>query len=249
MPKTSKDKDEVAINFDSFMHDWHQQLSAIISSSAFGKSKLEACYRRIAVLNSWRLDVLAPILDERVLQFFLEFQNDALQSLVFASAGAWRPALQCLRSGIEDALHCIYYKDHPVEYVLWERGKFRMGFTALAKYLEEHPLIADNTSALGAVIKIKHEYSTLSRAVHGHKLFRMTVDGTDGTVLFSANSASLGAYHTRQRATISSLSTALAFLFHDQLQGTRHGQLRKAMKPLILVNAATELKQAFGVHI
>ncbi len=246
MPRRSKD--EVSHNFASFMTDWRQQFRSAVNSATSPGSKLEDCYRRIAVLNSWRIDVLSPTLGEPFLQFFLEFQNDALQSLVFASAGAWRPALQSLRSGIEDALHCLYYKDHPVEYRLWEAGRFKIGFAELSKYLEGHPDLRDSEGALDALARIKGEYGTLSRAVHGHRLFRMTGSNEEGTVLFSKSHSSLGAYRTRQAETTSSIATTLAFLFHEQIQGTRQPALRKVLKPMIPPKAAIELKRS-GVHI
>ena len=93
---------------------------------------------RIASLQAWRTHLESRI-TEGSLAFFLEAQNDALTSHVFASLGSWRSALKALRSCIDNVLFCVYYKDHSVELDLWHSGKHKPSFNELFNYMENHP--------------------------------------------------------------------------------------------------------------
>ena len=206
-------------------------------------------YRSLVSLQAWRVELLAPTIDAGALEFFLEAQNDGLVSHVSARNGQWRLALKSLRSVIEGVLNSLYYKDHPVELELWNRGEFRIGFTELSKYFEKHPLNNSVPNKLNGVNVLAAEYATLSKAVHGSaKTFRMSAE--DSPLLWNADFANVGKWRTRERTVLLGINLVLLMMFHSYLDGAKNKNLRKAMSLLIESKTKkSEIKKTFGVHL
>lgn len=61
-------------------------------------------YLAVVSLQGWREFVFQKTQSESAAEFFLECQNDALQSLALSLVGMWRPALQSLRAALEGGL-------------------------------------------------------------------------------------------------------------------------------------------------
>src|SRR6267142_2627403 len=94
---------ELAANFNGFRADWTAQ--ATENWKALESLKIyEESYRRIACLHALKNEIVLPNFSEGSAAFFLEAHNDALVSHVNAFSGAWRSALQALRSCIENSL-------------------------------------------------------------------------------------------------------------------------------------------------
>jgi hypothetical protein len=184
-------------------------------------------YRRIASLQGWR-SFLDGRISDPCLSFFLEAQNDALVSHVLANLGSWRSSLKSLRGCIENILFSLYYKDHPIEYILWEKGQHKPPIYEFIKYFENHPLRIMDPS-IDALPSIKNEYSILSRAVHSSaKSFRMTKDAKR-TLLWSNSPESLGRWQTREASILLNLNLLLLAIFRDNLTGTAAKSLREAV--------------------
>jgi hypothetical protein len=244
-----KTRDEISINASEFTRGVLKEMrSTSRSVKTLDPSFNDECYRRLVAINSWRLDVFSTSLGEDVLSFFLESQNDALLSLVSASVGAWRPALQSLRACMENALFFLYFADHPVELRLWELGQYKIGVSEIIAYLEKHPDLRDSSIAKGALQGLQKEYGTLSRAVHGHRQFQMTKGNTSGVLLFKAQKSDIGAYKTRQAAVLSSLNKLLIAMYHSRLEGTRVPGLRKLIAKMLPPDVLQTIKTEFGVH-
>lgn len=146
--------------------------------------------------------------------------NDALVSHVSASFGAWRSSLQALRSCLENALCSIYYKDHPVELLLWAQGRYRIGFAELHRYLSEHPSLVKYELHLTGLDIIADEYATLSKAVHASAAsFRMT-DPASMVLLWSNEPAKIGMWAARERKVLEGLSLLMICMHSERLQGT-----------------------------
>jgi hypothetical protein len=182
-------KDEIEANFDRFVSRTDDELARVRASLTARRSVYLDCYVRIAALNGWRELLLSNTISASSLAFFLEAQNDALTALVFARFGSWRSANKSLRDCIENILFCLYYKDHSVELKLWHLGQFRIGFSAAHKYLKEHPDIRRVSKDVTGLEQLKSEYATLSKAVHGAHVFRMS-GGPGATRLWSDEVAS-----------------------------------------------------------
>jgi hypothetical protein len=162
------------------------------------------------------------------LSFFLEAQNDALTSHVFANLGSWRSALKALRSGIENVMFCLYYKDHSVEFTLWEMGQHKPPISDYMSYLERHPRRIKEPS-VDPIPHLQTEYATLSKAVHASaKNFRMTKD-VKGTLLWSPSLASFGQWQTRAIAVLLNLNLLLLVHFRNELRGAGAAPLREAV--------------------
>lgn len=212
---------------------------------ADGKIFLDA-YRRLATLNSWRADVLAPLINPDVMAFVLEAQNDGICSLSFATVGAWRTSLQSLRSMIENTVLGLYFADHLVEHQLWLEGSFKIGFGALAEYFKAHPAHRNLPSQVDPIPILREEYDTLSRAVHGRAPFRMTKDAAS-TIVCNPSAALRGAYLTRQRETLRGISLLNLMLFSQHLQGTKQQALRELLSHTFSPQVKTMIRSNYSV--
>ena len=117
-------------------------------------------------IQAIKTDLIVPCYAAGSAAFFFEAHNDALVSHVSASTGAWRSALQALRSCIENTLAAVYYNDHPIELELWQSSRFMLGFSELLGYMEKHPRLSPLGVQLSGLAAMKTEYATLSKAVH-----------------------------------------------------------------------------------
>lgn len=221
---------EIEHNYIAFDAKWQDDMMVVSSSLSTHKDKYLTSYKRLTSLQAWRTTVINARVSKESASFFLEAQNDALVSHVFARMGSWRSALKALRSCIENVLFCLYYNDHPVELELWTRHKHKIGFTALCEYFNSHPLVIDipdpNVVGLNTLIP---EYAELSKAVHGSaKAFTMT-SGVDATQLWIDKIDSLGAWSAREGKTVLGVNLLLMTLFREELQGAKQESLRKSI--------------------
>ncbi len=240
--------DEIDLNGEVFRCKWLTDIASNAATLAC-HAKLIASYRRVTALQALRTSLIQPIFTPEVAAFFVEAQNDALTSHVLASFGAWRPALNTLRSCIEDVFGTFYFKDHPVELQLWSKGKFRLGFSSTLKYFQEHPALTSVGAWLDGLEILKEEYATLSKAVHGSaKSFRMTED-IAGILLWNDEIAKLGAWDTRHKRVLEGVSLLTICMFADHLKGAAHPQLRSILSFVLGNNRRAQLKTELHVHI
>lgn len=239
---------EIIANYEAFSADLPAQLIANFESFKDNRKLIES-YARIASLNAIKVDLVEPIFSGGAAQFFFEAHNDALLSHVNASMGSWRPALQSLRSFLENTLAAIYYNDHPVELIKWENGDFRISPKELREYICEHPSLAPIMSELDLRAILESEYATLSKAVHGsNSLFRMT--SSDGkTNIATASLPELGKWASREREVVNLCVVILVAIFKDQLDGAKLPILRKALGISLLSKSRAALKSNLGITI
>lgn len=206
-------------------------------------------YRRIVSLQAWRSELLEKIIQGDADDFFKEAQNDALMSHSLARQGAWRVALMCLRSCIENTLFGIYYSEHPVELKQWSTGAHRLGFTEAVTYLSKHPMLLKISEQISGIELIKSEYATLSRAVHGSsKNFRVTKSGEiEG--LNVVDVTELSKWATREKNTLIGINFIMLALFRDNIAGAANINLRKAISVVIPENKHNQVKSEFLVQL
>ncbi|MEP0707545.1 MAG: hypothetical protein ABJL17_13015 [Parvibaculum sp.] len=239
---------ELEANYQTFRADWISQAAAnqvALASSKFYRDS----YRRIACLQAMKADLVSGNFSPESAAFFLEAQNDALVSHVSASSGAWRPALQSLRSCIENVLNSIFYNEHPVELLLWKSGRHKMTFTDLHKYFVAHPALSSYPGTLTGLVEIKNEYATLSKAVHASAAnFRMT-DGAAAILLWSTDASRASMWSTRERKVIQALCLLMCCLNKERLQGTKLTGLRQILYFSIGTQKRAELKKSLKISI
>lgn len=240
--------DELDANAAAFLNRWKKDLDQNFASLA-SNEKFVKSYRRIAALQALRSTLILPCYDNEIGDFFVEAQNDALTSHVFASFGAWRSSLKALRSCIEDTFGALFFKDHPIELRLWKTGDFKLGFTSTHKYFVDHPdlyLCREGVSGLDA---LKEEYATLSKAVHGSaKGFRMT-ENSAGLLLWNSEASKLGSWETRHKKVIEGLCLLVVSLHAPKLQGASHPNLRAVLGHAIGSGRRKQLREQLHVHI
>ncbi len=240
--------DEVDENHAVFTKDWREGLNATLAELTLSTSSYVESYRRLVSFQAWRSEVLEQELNEEALNFFIEAQNDVLVSHAMAACGSWRTALKGLRSGIENILSCLYYKDHPVELELWLLGKHRLGFSEVLRYFQNHPKLKGLRIAVTGLDNLEKEYATLSKAVHASaKPFRMTKNGCVN--LWSADKQQLSQWLTRQRKVVENINVLLLALYHHQLEGAAFPGLRKAISLAISPKKCTDIRASMKVNI
>lgn len=240
---------ELDRSFEQFTTHWQQDRTDAFDQLDAHREIFRLSYRRIASLQAWRAYIVEPMMSSESIAFFLEAQNDALASHINARVGAWRSALQALRSCIENVLCSLYYKDHPVEARMWQIGTHRLAFSALLSYAQNHPDINGLPASITGLADIASEYSTLSRAVHASASgFRMTQDGSV-VQLFAANKPNLGRWSSRERLAIASVNLILLAFYREELDCTKQRDLRKAVSFSIHNDKKAQIRAELGVRL
>jgi hypothetical protein len=238
---------ETEANFDTFGGDWRKHMADVSAELTKQRPKYLESYRRIVSLQAWR-SFLESRVSDASLSFFLEAQNDALTSHVFASLGSWRSSLKALRSGIENVMFSLYYKDHPVEFTLWEAGHHKPPISDFVSYLERHPLRIKEAT-VDPIPHIQAEYATLSKAVHASaRNFRMTKD-IKTTLLWSSALPTLGQWQAREAAVLLNLNLLLLVHFRNDLTGAAGAPLREAVSLAIAPSKYSDIKTHLGVAL
>jgi hypothetical protein len=239
--------DEIRSNFEGFTAEWRQDLAAVTTELDRSNSDFLRSYRRMVSLNGWRELILRKSVSADSLGFYLEAQNDALVSHVFARMGSWRSSLKALRSSIENVMFSLYYKDHPVELSLWGEGRHIMNFSELISYFEKHPLVRKTAKELPILELLKNEYRVLSKSVHGSAAtFRMSGPRTQ---LWSGSQASLRSWGTRESHTVAGINLLLIVLFQSDLQGASHLGLRQALALAVPSKYHRQIKESLRITL
>lgn len=239
---------ELDQNWTTFFAGWTAQARKNWKELNHDK-RFSASYRRLCAINAWKTSSAVRKLTPESVEFLHEAHNDVLVSHVAAGTGAWRLALQSLRSCIENVLCALYFTDHPVELKLWEIGQFRIGFSDLHTYFMKHPTLRGRSRDLCGLNTLKTEYSTLSKAVHASaREFRMT-DKIPEVLLWSTEEKKIGIWSTRERKVVEALCLLLMTYFCEHLTGTKNTALRQMLFFALSSNKRELVKQQLHVSI
>lgn len=242
------DSNAISTNYTAFSKKVPEMISANFAEFR-GHEKLIQSYARIAAVNSIKVELISRHFSSGAAEFFYEAHNDLLISHVNASFGSWRPALQSLRSFMENSLAALYYSDHPVELEKWSTGKFSITPRELREYASEHPLVEPLSKTIAIKTNLDQEYATLSKAVHGSSsLFRMTNE-TGKTSLATVSKADLGKWSARECSAVDVCVTVLCAALHKHLDGAKLPNLREALARALLKNSRAALKKHYSVTI
>jgi len=238
---------DIENSFPAFTKSWKDGLTSCTTVLDGQAPKFMESYRRLVTLNAWRETVVEQEMAEEAFLFFVEAQNDALVSHVFARMGAWRSALKSLRSCIENVMYGLYYRDHSIELRRWQSGDHRLPFKDLFEYFESHPDL-EGASTCSGLAQIRQEYRTLSRAVHASaRSFRMTKKGMPA--FWQPDAGSLGAWSVREREVLIGLNLLLLAFFRRRLQGSALSGLRQAIALLLPEDLCANVKAVLGVNL
>ncbi|MCA2013490.1 hypothetical protein LCM17_18510 [Cereibacter sphaeroides] len=244
----AKVRPEIQANYLAFSKNTSATISKNISDFE-GNSKLAESYARVASINALKVDIVEPHFPSGAAQFFFEAHNDALISHVNASYGSWRSALQALRSFMENTMAAIFYLDHPIEYMKWSAGNFKLSPREMRDYISEHPKLSMLADELCLKAALDEEYATLSKAVHGSSsLFRMTT-GDGKTNIANPSLADLGKWSARERSAVDICMTSLVAVTSDYLDGAKMSNLRAALSVAIQKKSRSALKKHLDVTI
>lgn len=241
--------DEVDGNFGKFFITLPKGINGTIANLSAHAQIYKDSYRRLVSLQAWRSELIEQIVAPAAEAFFKEAQNDALMSHALARQGAWRVALMCLRSCIENTLYGVFYMDHPIELSQWHTGAHRLGFTEAVGYLAKHPNFVSISEQDSGLDLIKSEYAMLSKAVHGSaQSFRVTKTG-DIEGLNIDSIIELNQWASRERHTLVGLNTALLNVFREHLAGAANTSLRKALSLVIPPAKHEKIRTLMGVKL
>lgn len=243
-----KIREEIKANYETYLATFSSAIMKNVTTFK-GDAKLIESYARVAVVNALKMDLVDTHFSKDAAHFFFEAHNDALLSHVNASFGSWRPALQALRSYMENTMAAIFYKDHPIELEKWKVGDFTISPRDLREYISEHPRLKKVSSAIGLRSMLDKEYATLSKAVHGSSsLFRMT--SNDGkTNIAAPNAADLGKWSTREQSTMNLCTVMLVCILSDHLDGAKLSSLRDILGIALSANSRAALKTHLNINI
>lgn len=243
-------KEELQVNFTSFSQALKNKFNEAFDRLEPNNQNYLKSYERLSSLEAWRAYVLENTISRLSLSFFLEAQNDALLSHTFSRIGSWRASLQSLRSVIENTLFCLYYKDHPVEYELWEAGKYQLPISDYIGYISKHPRFYPIDDNVTGVALLKKEYSTLSKAVHGSSIsFRMTNIEEHFPALMLTEVPKLNQWITRGKKVMQIVNQILLSMFSEKLQGAKLRNLRKSISFAIPQNVFDQIRNQFGIRL
>lgn len=241
---------EISANAKAFRSGVGTMLASNLGAiSDHGTVKLDEAYGRLTTLQAWRSFILEEKMSTEALGFYSESQNDGLTSSVLMSVGLWRPAMKSLRSLIENMLHCLYFNDHPIEYRLWDEGKFRPTFRELFDYFLSHPDISSLPENLKGAGELKAHYKHLSNVVHASaREFRMTNE-LESLKLWNTSADGIGKWATTHKKVLRDINLLLLALFSQYLHGAAHKGLRETLSIVIPVARDTEIKATHSVKL
>lgn len=241
---------EIETNAAQFRGALGAKLTENLATVMGGNSaKLDEAYARLTTLQAWRSFVLGEKISSAALGFYSEAQNDGPTSSVLISAGMWRPAMKSLRSLIENTIQCLFFMDHPIEYRLWDEGKYRPAFKELFDYLATHPDICNLPESLKAPVLLKSHYSHLSNVVHASaREFRMTSE-IEKSNLWKTTADGVGKWAATQKNVLREINLLMLSIFKDDLQGAANTGLREALSQVIPAAKDASVKSSLGVKI
>lgn len=240
--------DELISRYNNFELKQEQISESVFKDLGQFKEKYISSYSRLTSLQAWNSYLLQNLMTSDAHSFFIEAQNDALNSHVLARNGMWRSSLQSLRSTIENILVCHYYFQHPVELDLWKQGKHKIGFTALTDYFENHPNIYKHKKIVGLQL-LKKEYADLSQAVHGSSISFWMGKKDEMPTLMTSDQVSLGKWETRQKNTLKALNVFMLTFHSSLLSGTAYPALRNAISKSVPQNIYKEIKDNLNINL
>lgn len=239
---------EIDKNAASFAIKFPAEIADACASRLNKTDGFHASYRRVVSLQAWRDRLFERDYSKPVSSLFLEAQNDALLSIVLAHSSMWRPALQSLRSCLENILNTSYYADHPIELILWENAEYRMSFAELITYFGQHPSITTYKGLPDVLNHIRQEYSVLSNAVHASaRSFHMTKGGSI-SITFSSD-VDFNQWNKRHTSTLMWLNLFLLDLYSTKLMGAQNIDLRKAISLAIPSHYHNNIAKHLKVHL
>jgi len=241
---------EIAANALAFRAGLAQKLASNLASTEETSAiRLDEAYGRLTSLQAWRLFVLDSRLPAPIVSFYSEAQNDGLTSIVLAATGLWRPSLKSLRSLIENVLHCLYYKDHPIEYRQWEQEKFRPTFKELFDYFGRHPDVSKVKDSIHPVNGLRETYKHLSTYVHASsKEVRMT-DDLGQANLWKTSATALGKWAAAQKNVLRDVNLLLLCTMAEHVQGAAAKGLREAVARTIPSNKDRAIQTELGIRL
>jgi hypothetical protein len=161
----------------------------------------------------------------------------------------WRSALISLRSFMESYLCFIYFKDHPVELELWQKGDFRLEPKGLRQYCVKHPKICRYALSKAAAARLDNEYAKLSGSVHGSKVdFRMTSPSSYPAIATS-DAARLKSWQGLQTQVVRNSLLIFLGLHCGLLQGAAHPAFRKILAVNFTPATKRAIKAQMGINL
>jgi hypothetical protein len=241
------DFSENHISFERYQRDQADASYIFLGNHA---NEFLRSYKILASLQAWNSYIVEGALSTDAYTFFVEAQNDAISSHLLARQGMWRPALQSLRSCLENILVCHYYAEHPVELALWKIGEHRTGFAELRNYFEGHPSFRNfKNPALLPFSQIKEEYAQLSKAVHGSSASFLMGDKDNIPNVYVADAKSLGQWLTRQLRTVKLVNQFMLIFYRDRLMGTAYPMMRSSLHDIFSGNIRDMIKAELNITL
>lgn len=237
-------KEELLIKMQEYHADIFAVLGATYPKNTAYIFAFES-YCRVAALNATKK--IIPIPNDQEM-FFDEALNDLLSSHVMMMLGNSRVALTAMRAIIENFLYYFYYIDHPVEFIKWKLGKYRVKFSDLFEYLKGHPCI-EKMQTSESVTSLESEYATLSKAVHGSSEKFMMTAQANFPHLFQDSEPVMSQWNSRGKNVFISIMTLIFSFYRDNFVTASHKHERQIISIALGATASRKLSQKLKLSL
>lgn len=124
--------------------------------------------RSFKKLHTWLFSLFSLIEEihntsDNDLPLLNEVRSDLIELISTLSYGLKRSSFLCMRSSVEHLFLHIYYKDHPIEYLQFQKTKHRLTFEELSRYVLHYPYFRKADKIINTII---NEYKKKSELIH-----------------------------------------------------------------------------------
>lgn len=176
------------------------------------------CYLKTLIFKNWK-EGLNHLNINDLDSLFDEIHHDINSSFYLSTFGLYRTAKMHLRSSIELSLQLIYFFDHHVEFIQWEKGDFVIKHNVLSDYIKKHPHLEETQNRITIdelMTRITRKWKHFSKHIHAESLSYFQTESTSSTTnIFAIRDFNI--WKKDFLETIDLLNTLLSYFFSKQL--------------------------------
>ena len=207
-------KEDIELYFNDFQSFFEKTKEHYLQDDEI----LFECYSKTLIFKNWK-EGLNHLNIDKLDNLFDELHHDINSSFYLSTFGLYRTAKMHLRSIIELSLQLIYFFDHGIEFIQWEKGNFVIKHNILTDYIKKHPHFGDtntNEQINELMIKITKKWKSFSKHIHAESLVYFQTKSTSSTT----NNFTIGDFNIWKKDfldTMNLLNTLLSYFFSKQL--------------------------------
>lgn len=145
-------KKDIPLYFEDFKYYWNSVMSNV------NDNDLTDCYHATLIYKNWKNSL--NHLHINSMDLLLDELHEDINTSFFQSyLGLYRSAHMHLRSLIELSMQMVYFYQHEIEYMQWEKGHFIIKHDILNNYLKKHPNFSDQEAFIDELTSYWKKFS------------------------------------------------------------------------------------------